>query len=659
MRSILFFIALLFAVNLCAQHQSHKVLPWRSELSFNNYLLHKVHAQYDVRRSVFQEALQSEQALRSYRDSARIKYKKLLGTMPQKSALNPMLTGTLQKKGYRIEKIIYESLPHHHVTANFYIPEGNGPFPVVLLLCGHEPQGKAADTYQRTAILLALNGIAAFVIDPVSQAERHQITDASGTPLTRGGTTEHTLLNAAGSLIGSGTVAFELWDNLRGLDYLETRKEVDLNRIGCFGNSGGGNQTNYLIAFDDRIKVAAPCSYISNRERNFDLIGANDGCQHMVGEGEAGFEISDFSIMFAPKPMLILAGKYDFVDYTGTLRAFDELKKVYSVLGKSEDVQMFTDDDGHGISWPKREAAVAWFKKWFGNENPLVTDRNIITLPAAELNCTTSGQVKSFFTDEFTDVARMQQVAAQLKQERAKEKREIRKAVLDALNIQPVKQNLSIDAQGVIQQNSFLIQKVIARKQGELPVPILTVLPPGEVKRVVVWLHDRGKQHVVDSTGLIESFLKDNVVVIMADLGGLGELADPEQLNDPKYYNREYRNAVAALHIGSSLQAERTRNILVLLDYISQHEKLARLPVEVFAKGRAAIPALHAAVIDERMSSLNLYDCIPSFEDVLKRPEAKDWYSYVIPDVLRYYDIPDLKKALGKRLVSESSKTGR
>src|SRR5690606_3024372 len=151
------------------------------------------------------------------------------------------------------------------------------------------------------------------VIDPISQAERHQLTDEDGKPSTRGGTTEHTLVNAASNLVGSGAVAYQLWDNIRGLDYLETRSEVDKNRIGCLGNSGGGTQTTYFIGFDDRIKVAAPCSFISSRERNFELFGANDGCQHVPGEGQAGLELTDFMIMFAPKPLLILAGRYDFI----------------------------------------------------------------------------------------------------------------------------------------------------------------------------------------------------------------------------------------------------------------------------------------------------------------------------------------------------------
>jgi hypothetical protein len=651
MRAFLFLL-FYFSILSVSGQQQYKVLPWRSELTFNNYLLHRIHAQYDQRRERFQRALKNSASITAYRDSCRLRYKQILGALPERTELKPLLTGSIQKKGYRIEKIIYESIPRHRVAANFYIPDGNGPFPAVLLLCGHEPQAKAADSYQKTAILFALNGFAVLVVDPISQGERHQLVDNTGKPLTRGGTTEHTLLNAAASLVGTGTVAFQLWDNIRGLDYLETRPEVDRTRIGCVGNSGGGNQTNYLIAFDDRIKVAAPCSYISNRERNFDLYGANDGCQHIINEGKAGLEIIDFSIMFAPKPLLILAGRYDFVDYTGTQRAFNELQNAYKAFGSSEKVKFFTFDDGHGISQPKRETAVTWFRKWLCNDSTEISEKDLIALPMSELLCTNSGDVSTFFTDETSDAERLKKIAGDLREQRSKRKSNIKDDIKSLLNISNSTHLLTEEVSGKIDNKDYTINKVIVRRQNELPLPVLTIYP-NTVKNVIVWLNDKGKGKIADSTSLIKSYLASNTAVVIADLAGFGELADPEQLNDPKYFNKEYRNAVAALHIGSSLQSERAKNILVLIDYVSQQEKLKRLPVQLIAKGAATIPALHFSVIDERISSLVLYNCVSSFEDLINNAQNKEAYSLVIPHVLQYYDVTDLKKAVGKRLISQ------
>ncbi len=240
------------------------------------------------------------------------------------------------------EKLVYESFRGHHVTANLYIPNGKGPFPAALLFCGHEDLAKATASYQQTAILFAKNGFVVLVIDPVSQSERYQLTDAQGKPLTRGGTTEHTLLNANSNLLGTSTPAYQLLDNSRGLDYLLTRKEVDTARIGCLGNSGGAIQAIYFAAFDKRVKITAACSYLATRERTLEISGAADRmCTDTGREGKLQLEMSDLLIAAAPKPLLVLAGRYDFIDYTGTEEAYKELKKVYTSLGQPNKVSLF------------------------------------------------------------------------------------------------------------------------------------------------------------------------------------------------------------------------------------------------------------------------------------------------------------------------------
>lgn len=649
-----FALLLILLSSILANAQSpYRVLPWRSELSFNNYLVQEVHAQYDKRKATVQRALSSRASLLAYRDSCQQRYKQILGAFPERTELKPVLTGAIQKQGYKIEKVVYESLPRHHVTANFYIPDGRGSFPAVLLLCGHEPQGKAADVYQKTAALLALNGFAVLVVDPIAQSERNQLVDNTGKPLTRGGTTEHTLINAVASLVGTSTAAFELWDNMRGIDFLESRPEVDKNRIGCAGNSSGGTQASYLIAFDDRIKVAATCSYMSSRERNFDLIGANDGCQHIVNEGMHGLEISDYSIMFAPKPLLILAGRYDFIDYTGTLRATAELKDVYKVLNVSEKFDFFASDEGHGITRMKREVVVTWFRKWLYNDAVIVKEKEAELIKVEDLSCTSSGQVSSSFTEEFNDQQRITAIASTLKQNRVKNKIDLKNTVKRVMNISHNPAIVSVEEFGQVDKPDYIVKKYIVRKDHELPLPVIAIYPSESYKRVVLWLHDNGKHKIADSTELIKDYLKNSTAIVMADLAGFGELSDPEQLNDPKYFNREYRNAIAAIHIGSSLQAERTKNIIVLTDFIKQQEKLKKLPLHALAKGKATTPLLHAAVIDDRIDNVSLFSGISSFEELIKRAEEKDAYSQVIPNVLHYYDIADLKGALGKRLLTE------
>jgi hypothetical protein len=650
MRTCLILICI-FGTAICARGQKElRVIDWKSEQTVNTFLLSKMHEQFDSRRVRLRHALESPSLTLAYRDSCRARYRKLLGELPAKTSLNVQVTGKILQSGYHIERIIYESVPNHHVTANLYVPDGKGPFPGVLLFCGHEDEAKATESYQRTAILFALNKFVVLVIDPISQSERHQLTDAEGKPMTRGGTTEHTLINAAANLVGTGTVAFQLWDNIRGLDYLESRHDVDKNRIGCLGNSGGGTQTTYLIAYDDRIKVAAPCSFIASRERNFELTGAADGCQHIPYEGAAQLEISDLLIAFAPKPLLVLAGRYDFVDYYGTTMAFNEVSSVYRKINAGEKVKLFSVEDGHGISLPKRDAAVRWFKRWLYNDTTISKEINMSIASAESLRSSDDkSQVNTKFPGEINDFGRSMALAESYSHDR--EVGDLRVKVLRVSNLKFPVIPATREDRGTIDYKGMSIKKLLIRKEGQIPLPVLMLVPAGVVNEVVVWVHGKGKRALVDSTSLIQSYLRDNKILILADVSGVGELADLTIGNDPKYLNSEYRNAMLGLHVGYPMPSLRTRDILTLVDFIAMQPEWKGKPWIVYAHGVCSLPALQAAVLDDRITKVYSIGGITSFTDVIGKPLKGDWYSYVIPNVLQYYDVRDLTLSLKGRVV--------
>lgn len=193
---------LLFIHPVFSQKQT-AVLNWKADVSLNTYLVQQLHEQYDARRTEFNQAITAKTNTLTYSRSVKQKFKALLGTLPEKAALKPEITGVIEKPDYRIEKIVYQSFKNHHVTANLYLPKGSGKFPAVVLFCGHEDLAKATDSYQKTAILFARNGFVVLVVDPISQSERVQLTDENGKALTRGSTTEHTLLNLSSSLVGT------------------------------------------------------------------------------------------------------------------------------------------------------------------------------------------------------------------------------------------------------------------------------------------------------------------------------------------------------------------------------------------------------------------------------------------------------------------------
>lgn len=171
----------------------------------------------------------------------RKKVLEALGGFPtEKTPLNARITGTLERDGYRVEKLIYESLPRFYVTANLYLPTtGSPPYPAVLGASGHSANGKAMEAYQRVWISLAKRGFVVLAWDPPGQGERYEYFDAVRGKPRFGSTAEHTMAGVQCLLTGSNFARYELWDAVRGLDYLLTRPDVDPKRIGVAGNSGG------------------------------------------------------------------------------------------------------------------------------------------------------------------------------------------------------------------------------------------------------------------------------------------------------------------------------------------------------------------------------------------------------------------------------------
>ncbi len=205
------------------------------------------------------------EAVAVYQARLRAEFLEAIGGLPERTPLKARVTGRLARDGYSVEKVIFESRPDFFVTAALFLPDSSRhqpPYPGVLIPCGHSENGKAYASYQTMGASLALAGMAALVFDPIDQGERFQLLDATGKPVL-GGVTGHTMVGVGAMLLGRSVAQFEIWDGMRALDYLLSRPEVDPARVGVTGNSGGGTQASYLMALDERIKVAAPSCYLT------------------------------------------------------------------------------------------------------------------------------------------------------------------------------------------------------------------------------------------------------------------------------------------------------------------------------------------------------------------------------------------------------------
>ncbi|UKM64962.1 alpha/beta hydrolase family protein [Flavobacteriaceae bacterium GSB9] len=647
------YAAMLFIGLKGIAQESGNALSWRMSTAYNNFLLRNIQQQYLNRDIVFAEAIKSKESLKNYRDKSIERYKNIIGDFPEKSKLNVKVVGVTQLDGFRVENIIFESLPKRYVTANLYIPNGKGPFPVTLHLCGHGLQGKAP--LSKVATLMALNKIAVLVVDPIGQGERIQFIDDTSKSRTRGATTEHTLLNASANLLGSSLAAYEFWDNHRAIDYLETRNDIDKNRIGIYGSSGGGTQATYMLGLDERIKVATVCSYFTKRQKVLEVYGASDGCQHIPYEGREHLELADFVLMMAPKPILIMAGKYDFVDFWGAKQAFKDLEAAYTALGKPSHVKFFSVEAGHGMPKPKREAMTTWFKTWFYDDNAQVKETETRSADIENLNCTKTGQVITSIADNISIPEFHRKQFQELKSSRIsflkKDSIEIRTQVLKLLGIDKLPtEKLDIHPTGSKSYRKFDLYKFQINRVGQMPLPCLVFMPEqaNAKSELIIYLNESGKADVLNNESLIDHHINQNHILVAPDLRGFGETADPINLNDSKYWNWEYRNAMASMHIGKPIMGQRVVDVMTVLDFIEQTENLKNHNIKIIANGLYGPTAIHATYLDNRIDKTEISRSIKSFYNFLENPMQKDVYTNVLYGVLKFYDLQDLM-ALSKK----------
>jgi len=220
---------------------------------------------------------------------------------------------------------------------------------------------------------------------------------------------------------------------------------------------------------------------------------------------------------------------------------------------------------------------------------------------------------------------------------------ERQKAIQKLLHIDADKSKVEIEEVGEVKAKFATFHKIILRRVNEIPLPVLVYYPQNPVKKVVLWLNDQGKNKLVDSTGLMQQYItQKDVAVVFADLRGTGETADKAELNDPKYFSKDYRNAMLALHIGKPLLGQRTQDVFTLLDFISANGKLNKATLDINANGNIGLAALHASLFRKDISNLSLSNCIKSYQQILNEPLAKDRYGLVVHSMLQFYDISDL-----------------
>ena len=619
-------------------------------------------ALHELARAAFNERREKFERLTTAEDCGKWQqerkefFVRQLGGFPERTPLDAQVVGTLDGDGYRIEKVIFASRPHHHITASLYLPAGKPPYPAVLVACGHSRTAKASDYNQKMCGLLARNGMAAFCYDPIGQGERSQVVGDDGQPVHKGTTTEHFLMGVGSILVGTNTAQYRIWDGMRAIDYLAERPDIDATRIGCTGCSGGGTETSYLMALDERVACAAPACYITTFERLIDTIGPQDAEQNIFGQIAFGMEQPDYLIMRAPRPTLICATTKDFFDISGTWDAFRQVSRFYARLGAAERVALVEAEGQHGIGPVGRVAMVQWMRRWLLGVDQPVKEVDTPLRSEQELQCTPRGKVlllpneRSVF-DLNRELA--QNLAPQHGEFQQKSAEEQRRAVREIIGLPLVllpPGTRLVDPTDVIQRDGYRIEKFAFSQHSGFTVPTLCFVPKGEVKDVCLYVHGLGKQADAGVGGPIEQRVKKGQVVIALDLPGIGETAGDAK--DP-LLGASWKEFYLAYLMGKSMVGVRAEALLTCLPYVAAYPDLKQPAVHLVGIGEASIPALHAAALQPgAFASVSLRDMPKSWNEVVGDRQPSNQLVNTIHGVLRLYDLPDLIRLCGEGRVT-------
>ncbi|HVT91725.1 MAG TPA: acetylxylan esterase [Bryobacteraceae bacterium] len=618
----------------------------------DNYLSGVARKQWERRDSLI-AAIKTPQQVNARQEYIRATLHREVGEFPAKTPLRAQITGTLDRGGYTVEKLVYESMPHFYVTANVYVPKaGRAPHAAVVGVAGHSGDGKAYGQYQSVWISLARRGIIVLAIDPPGQGERSEYLDASGKPaLGSSGTGEHMMAGLQCLLTGTNIARYFIWDAMRGVDYLLTRPDVDPSRIGAAGNSGGGTQSTYLAAFDPRIAAAAPSCYITSWQTLWPASGPQDSEQVLANFLRDGLDFPDFLIAFAPKPIQIGTATQDFFPIAGARATYAQAQRIFALLGAGDHAGYFEFDDQHGWSQPRREAAYRWFTRWLQSQEDDRREETLTLDSPADLHATKTGQVQTSYPGAQTVQSLNAALAASLETRRGRAgSRSLARLLrtdlaLPSGPVQPSTRKLSEVSRGALK-----IEELEIHPEDEITVPALAFVPPGgeERKRAVLYLNQDGKAADAAEGGAIEQLAAQGAIVLAIDPRGWGESA-PAAAGSGGHKDA-YQLAMRGILTGKPLPGMQTYDVLNALSYLASRPDVDRRRISIQTKGTAAaILGIYAGVLEPRVARV-VSDTTPdSFLAICRMKTHGDIAGMIVPGILRDLDLPDLIHLLGTR----------
>ncbi|HEY7288740.1 MAG TPA: hypothetical protein VH583_02800, partial [Vicinamibacterales bacterium] len=515
---------------------------------------------------------------------------------------------------------------------------------------------------------LARKGYVVLAYDPFGQGERIEYPGSrpGQSAIAGGGTAEHEYAGRRLILLGANFGLFRAWDGIRGIDYLLTRAEVDPERIGCCGQSGGATMTQFLAALDSRIRVAVVSEGNTENlaQAHVEPPGSADDAEQNIVPGLArGIDRADLLYAFAPRPLLVTitlhdAGHTYSPEYvTGSMDLIDEYRRAYGLLGAGDRVSLQATTVSHGYVYEMRRATYAWFNRWLEVEDADDRETSQAVESDATLFVTPTGFVTTSLGGE-TALSLTRQLAETVKTPSSLSADDVRTGVRRVLGIEEAHDApLAARVLSRIAKPGYRAEQFELTSDREIRTPgwLLTPDNAGPSTRTLVYVGEAAAWSAIAEDAFAERLCAQggNRVAVI-DVRGRGDCAIAYPQRGRFYFDDRIADEAYltwfTLMLGTPLLGGQVSDALRALEYLRSRPDVGP-PLSLVGDGAHGVIALYAAVLDTQVGGVALRQTVTDYRSLAVAERYIQPFGIYAYGILREFDLPDLARAAGPRPV--------
>ncbi|HWR54458.1 MAG TPA: alpha/beta hydrolase family protein [Bryobacteraceae bacterium] len=611
-------------------------------------------SRWDAERSRIKTPDQVQERNRFVRE----KFRAMVHGFPERVPLDPVVVRSVEGDGYRVENVMFQSRPNFWVTGNLYVPaSGKGPFPGIISPCGHYQLARMEPEYQFAYMNLVRGGFVVLAYDPVGQGERRQYWDPQTNETEIGGANspvfEHSMPGQVLLLLGEDLTHYRIWDGMRAIDYLLTRPEVDKERIGCAGHSGGSTLTIFISSLDDRVRCAVVNQ--SGTGHRWPLhygpgsaIGPSDIEQNLFPAAVHGIDTCDLVTSIAPRPLLWTIE----IDSESFRQTVEHIRARYEQLGVTAKFATDEANDPHSWTMKIRQATTDWFSRWFYSRPGPGREPDFEAARPGQLYCTANGSLRyAQQGDSIFSLILKKGASAPGPRKNGTTPKEIADLIRFRNNHGP------LDVRHIMTtpRKGYQVEKLEFLSEPGIYIPAWVFVPEKRnADPVTVFVHEAGKEAEGLEFGRLERLARKGHLIVAVDVRGVGQTAPPHPGGEREgpfghLFDIETALAYMAWYMDESLFGMRVGDVIRSVDYALGRPDRGAAGVRVHGKGAGALWCLYAAALDPRIGTVIAQNGLATYASLTRVDRYTHTAGIFIPDVLKHFDLPQIAAAVADR----------